>query len=136
MSDFASWTQPSITDPRTVPIQPGFNLLGWTGVHNTAVGEALDGLDGLAAAFSFDSETQVARAYRSDGPAFLSDLDALPFGAGVWVLTDTPGDITVTPATLTAPDSATALAFDLEPSGTTFGSPLILTTTVNALPGT
>ena len=66
----------------------------WTGPSGVPVEEVFAGLEGnLEAAFTFDAPTQSTRTYRPAGPAFLSDLDSLDYGQGVWLLMQQAADL-------------------------------------------
>ncbi len=87
VTEATPWPQPALVAARSVSLQPDFNLVMWTGPSGVPVEEAFAGLEGnLEAAFTFDARTQSTRTYRPAGPAFLSDLDSLDYGQGVWLL--------------------------------------------------
>lgn len=94
---------------RTVPLGPGFNLVGWTGA--TAIEEALASVDGsFSGVFVWDALAEVFRSFSPDAPAFINDLEELVLGDGLWINIDDPGG-----ATWTQPDFTGARSVDLVP---------------------
>ena len=84
-ADGVRWPRPPIAEPRPLPLAAGFNLVTWTGARQSTAA-ATAGLEGvLVALYAFDAATQRFSLYRPDAPAFLSDLDTLEPGQGLWV---------------------------------------------------
>ena len=88
-SDGAVWPQPAVTSGREVSLQPGFNLVMWTGPTSTPVGEAVSEVaDAIDALFTWDAASQQFRTFAPDAPSFLNSLAVLNHGDGVWIQVD------------------------------------------------
>ena len=72
-------------------LQPGWNLVGWTGA--TLVNDALASIAGqFDAVFTWDAVGQAFRSFRPALPGPLNSLDEFEHGDGVWIfVTDTEG---------------------------------------------
>ena len=85
------WQQPVITAARRVALQPGFNLVTWTGATGTPIAVALAGLgDALQVAFTYEERDELFLSYGPDRPPFLNSADFLTYGEGLWVQVDEP----------------------------------------------
>ena len=76
---------------RTVELEPGWNLVGWTG--ETAPAEATASIEGeFGSLWTWDAGTQSFRNFLP-GPAgaLVSSLTDLRLGDGVWILVTNPG---------------------------------------------
>lgn len=69
-------------------LQPGFNLVGWTGSESIAAADAAAAIPGATAIFDFDAATQQFRSYRPGALAILNTLVEIMPGSAVWVQTD------------------------------------------------
>ena len=93
---------------RTLPLPPGFNLVGWTGA--TPVEEALAGLDGsFSGVFTWDPRAERFRSYSPAAPSFVNDLDELRLGEGLWIQVG-PGGATWTQPDFAGPRSVALVA--------------------------
>ena len=82
----AAWEQPAFTDPRTVSLEPGFNLVIWTGLSGTPVADAIAGLgDAVITLYTWDAASQRFLSFSASGPAFLNTATALEHGQGLWI---------------------------------------------------
>ena len=82
----ATWSQPSFSKPRSVPLRAGFNLVMWTGPDGTPTPNAVAALgDALAALFTFNAASQQFLTYSPSAPAFLNSATVLNYGDGVWI---------------------------------------------------
>ncbi|HJN92157.1 MAG TPA: VCBS repeat-containing protein [Dehalococcoidia bacterium] len=69
---------------RLVRLQPGWNLVGWSGA--TAVGTALETFNGdLNTLLTWNASTQAFQSFTPSLPAVLNSLSDLAFGSGVWI---------------------------------------------------
>ena len=76
-----------IAGQRDLPLVAGFNFEIWTGPDLTPIADAIAGLgDALVAVFMWDAATQSYQTFRTAGPAFTNNLEALVFGRAVWLL--------------------------------------------------
>ncbi len=77
----------ALTAARDLPLVAGFNFEIWTGPDLTPIADAIAGLgDALLAVFMWDAATQSYQTFRTAGPAFTNDLEALVYGRAVWLL--------------------------------------------------
>ena len=82
--DLTFWEQPAALGKRTVTLQPGFNLAGWTGANDVAVSRATAGLP-LPRVYLWEPLTQRFRIWDPTLPLSLRDDFALEYGAGFWI---------------------------------------------------
>ena len=82
--DLTFWQQSASVGARTVTLQPGFNLSGWTGSNGLTISEATAGLP-LRRAYLWEPLTQRFRIWDSTLPFALRDDFALEYGAGFWI---------------------------------------------------
>ena len=69
---------------RTVTLEPGWNLVSWSGA--SPIEEALQSLDRpVDAVFAFNAASQTFDSFDPTGPSFLNNLEDLEFGDGLWV---------------------------------------------------
>lgn len=92
---------PALTTARTVPLEIGWNLVGWTG-ESTALPQAIATIqDQTDAAATFDAASQRFQTWNADAPAFLNSLAAISPDAGIWVrvanATEWPQPLTIGP---------------------------------------
>ena len=77
---------PPTGDTLAVPLDPGWNLVGWNG-DPAAVESALASVTGaFSDAFTYDPAEDVFLRYSPAAPSFVNSLSSLPPSAGVWVL--------------------------------------------------
>ena len=83
--DGVEWFPPRVAQSQVVALTAGWNLVAWTGPRQ-AVGQAVIGLaEVLLGVYALDGESQQYHVYRPQGLEFLSDLEILEPGQGVWV---------------------------------------------------
>ena len=86
---------------RSVPLQTGFNLVGWTG--DTAIQDALATVDGsFSGVFTWDPLTESFRSFSPSAPDFINTLDELLLGDGLWINIDDPSGAVWTQPNFTA----------------------------------
>ena len=69
-----------------VILEPGWNLVGWMGADAAADATAASIVGEFQALYAYDSLVQQFQFFGGPtSPTFLNTLDALPFGAGVWI---------------------------------------------------
>ena len=84
----ALWRQLVLTEPGAIPLAAGFNLVTWVGPGGLAAADAVADLSAVEAVFAYDPTTEIFSSFGPDRPAFLNDLASLPYGTGIWVLSD------------------------------------------------
>ncbi len=95
-----------------VELEPGWNLVGWTG-DEAAASEALSFAGALSQpAYSFDATAQAFRTYEPGLPASLNSLQELEYGTAVWVFAEEPVEWRQ-PAVVSARDVALVAGFNL-----------------------
>ncbi len=83
------WRQPTPSGARDVPLEPGANLVTWTGPDQAPVKTAVADLgDALTALFTWDADEQRFLRYSPGSPDRVNDARTLNFGHGVWVFVD------------------------------------------------
>ena len=82
--------QTEVAETRTVALDPGWNLAGWTGPDTPLAAAIADIIDVTEAAAAFDARPQSFRTWNASAPAFLNTLDALVQGEAVWLLVTVP----------------------------------------------
>lgn len=118
---------------RSVALEQGWNLVGWTG-PTLAVEQALDPiLDAVDVAFGWSATAQSFERYSPTSPAALNSLEQLQSGAALWLCLDhsldweQPADIDGS-RDVTALAGASSRGFDLQiwtgPDGTPIASAL------------
>ena len=89
-SDTSAQAQPGIAETRTVALDEGWNLTGWTG-PDTALADAIAGIiNQTEAAATFDAGPQSFDTWNASGPDFLNTLETIFQGQAVWVLITEP----------------------------------------------
>ena len=90
MQEDGVWRQPMTRAARTIALEEGFNLVGWTG-------PTMDVADAIAAIAAdvdliatFDATTQTSLLYGPTRLSFLNDDITLRFGDGLWVRATRP----------------------------------------------
>ena len=80
------WTRPARTRSTLLALHTGYNLSGWAGRDDTAVGEALARLAGsLVRAHRWNGEEQAYARYRPGAPDAANTLAELKHGDALWV---------------------------------------------------
>ncbi len=82
-----TWEQPAaIRAARTVRLEPGFNLVVWTGPNGMRPADAFAGLgDALIGAHAFAAPLRAFHSFAPDLPAALNTLGLLHYGDAVWL---------------------------------------------------
>ena len=92
VGDAPADAQSEIAETRTVALDEGWNLAGWTG-PDTPLAEAIaDIIDLTEAAAAFDAAPQAFRTWNATAPPFLNTLDTMVQGQALWVLVTAPID--------------------------------------------
>ena len=86
---------------RLVLLEPGFNLVGWTG--DTAILDALATVQGsVSGVFVWDPLAERFRSFSPTAPDFINTLDELLLGDGLWINIDDPNGAVWTQPDFTA----------------------------------
>ena len=91
--DLTFWTQPALERNRAVALQPGFNLVPWTGGDGVRIAQAVAGLP-VQRVFFWDAQRQRYEVWDSALPPLIQNDFALEYGVGLWVFVD--GFVSVT----------------------------------------
>ena len=98
----AAGQEPALT------LQPGWNLIGWTGEAAPAQAVGFELGSGIERILRYDPSAARFRAFSSTGPAFLNDLDDVAHAVGLWAFANAG-------SSFTPPTAAAPLSFDLDP---------------------
>ena len=79
-------------ETRTVALDGGFNLIGWTGPDTPFADAIADIVDVTDAVAAFDAGSQSFRTWNATAPAFLNTLATLKQGEAIWVQVTAPID--------------------------------------------
>lgn len=83
---FRAWTVClAAPAPVTTELQPGFNLVGWTGAA-ASVTALFDAIPQLAVVYAWDSDAQGFRWGTRTGASVAGDLEMLEPGTGLWLV--------------------------------------------------
>ena len=77
-------------ETRTLSLDEGWNLAGWTGPDTPLADAILDIVDVIVTAAAFDTAQEAFRTWNATAPPFLNSLDTLRQGQAVWVLVTAP----------------------------------------------
>ena len=91
--DVTFWTQPALERNRAIVLQPGFNLVPWTGSDGVRIAQAVAGLP-VQRVFFWDAQRQRYDVWDSALPPLIQNDFALEYGVGLWVFVD--GFVSVT----------------------------------------
>ena len=80
------------TETRTVALDEGWNLLGWTGPETPFLDAVAAIVDQTEAAAAFDGRAQAFRNWNASAPALLNSLVTLRQGEAVWLRVSEPVD--------------------------------------------
>lgn len=102
----ATWRQPRLTEPLSLSLLAGLNLVMWGGPDATPVPEAIAGLGrALLSVYLWDVPGQTFRSFMPGQAAFLNTAMTLDHGEGLWVELDR--DLTWTQPAPTGSDPTT-----------------------------
>ena len=79
------WDRPALLEERTITLQPGFNLVTWTGPSRSVQEAIADIEDAVDAIHAFDARSQRYVSYWSGPPASVSALTRLTSGQAFWI---------------------------------------------------
>ncbi len=79
------WDRPALLEERTITLQPGFNLVTWTGPSRSVQEAIADIEDAVDAIHAFDARSQRYVSYWSGPPASVSALARLTSGQAFWI---------------------------------------------------
>ena len=100
----ATWLQPVLTEPLTLSLLPGLNLVMWGGPDGTPVAEAVADLGrALRAAYVWNVAAQAFESFMPGGASFPNTATTVDHGAGLWVEVDRAVTWTQPAPTLSAP---------------------------------
>ena len=90
-----AWPQPRTTGARVLRLQPGYNLVAWTGPDDTPITWAISGIRRtVVSLLTWDAASQRFRTYDPRLPAALNTATTLNYGDGLWI---NVGDATIWP---------------------------------------
>ena len=82
----ATWTQPALTDARSVALVAGLQIAIWTGPDETPVQSAITGLaNAVAQILVWDATAQRFRTFNPAPPAAVNSLATLNHGDAFWI---------------------------------------------------
>ena len=85
LGDASADAQTEVIETRTVALDEGWNLVGWTG-EDAALTDAVAAIAEQAqVAATFNAATQAFDLWNTDAPDFLNTLADLPQGTGLWI---------------------------------------------------
>ncbi len=80
------WRMPGLGRERTVPLAPGFNLVGWTGPDGVAPARIAQSIGpAVVVIYRFDPLTQRFRVFRPGTPSARGAPTAINHGEGLWI---------------------------------------------------
>lgn len=81
-----TWPQPRTTGARVLRLQPGYNLVVWTGPDDTPITWAISGIRRtVVSAWKWDAATQRFLTHDPRLPDTLNTLTTLHYGDGLWI---------------------------------------------------
>ena len=83
--DSAVWTQPDFTGARSVALDAGFNLVGWTGGDLSIEEAVADIINDVESVLLWDPVAEAFLTFSPDLPAALNTVFTLEHGDGLWI---------------------------------------------------